>query len=148
MRKTPVFFITCIALAILIVGPASAGSPKRLSCSGGAIAAGSYAGLTVTGTCTIASAVTINGSVKVANGAYLDAAYDGTRLTINGNVDVGKGAKLGLGCTFGYHDCGVSFPPPWFGRVTVNGNIVANRALDDVPRLHHHPRQRRLERRR
>lgn len=130
MKKTPFVFAACITLSCLVLGgPASAASPKQPTCSGGAIAAGSYAGLTVTGTCTIATAVTINGNVKVADGAYLDAAYNGTRLTINGNVDVGKGAKLGLGCTFGYHDCGVSFPPPWGGRITVNGNIVANQAL-------------------
>ena len=86
-----------------------------------------YGGLTVTGDCTITGAVTINGNVTVADGAYLDAAYSGTRLTINGNVKVGKGAKLGLGCSFGDHDCGLV--PVWFGNVTVNGNIDANQAL-------------------
>ena len=34
---------------------------------------------------------------------------------------------LGLGCTYGYHDCG--FNPVWLGNVTVNGNITANQAL-------------------
>jgi hypothetical protein len=74
-----------------------------------------------------ASVVIINGDVTVADGAYLDAAYSGTELIINGNVKVGRGAKLGLGCSFGYHDCGNV--PVWLGRVTVNGNIDANHAL-------------------
>jgi hypothetical protein len=71
--------------------------------------------------------VTINGNVRIADGAYLDAAYLGTELTINGNVHVGRCAKLGLGCSFGYHDCG--FSGAWLGAVTVNGNVVASQAL-------------------
>jgi hypothetical protein len=118
----------CAVLALGVGGgAATAASPNEPTCSGGTIAPGAYEGLTVTGTCIINGAVTINGNVTVADGAYLDAAYNGTRLTINGNVLVGKGAKLGLGCTFGYHDCG--FVPIWFGRITVNGNIVATQAL-------------------
>ena len=118
----------CAVLALALGGSvASAAAPGTGSCSGGAIAAGSYNGLVVTGTCTIKAAVTVNGNVTVADGAYLDAAYNGTRLTINGNVSVGKGAKLGLGCTFGYHDCG--FVPNWLGNVVVNGNINANQSL-------------------
>jgi hypothetical protein len=115
-------------LALGLCGSAvSAAAPGTGTCAGGAIAAGTYDGLVVTGTCTIKAAVTVNGNVKVADGAYLDAAYNATRLTINGNVSVGTGAKLGLGCTFGYHDCG--FVPNWLGNVTVNGNISANQAL-------------------
>jgi len=115
-------------LALGIGGSAaSAAAPTAGSCSGGPIAAGVYNGLVVSGTCTVKAAVTVNGNVTVANGAYLDAAYLGTRLTINGNITVGKGAKLGLGCTFGYHDCGLV--PVWAGNVNVSGNVVANSAL-------------------
>jgi hypothetical protein len=117
-----------VALAVVVGGSAaSAAGPVSGRCSGGAIAPGVYSGLVVTGNCTITTAVTINGNVTVADGAYLDAAYSGTRLTINGNVKVGTRAKLGLGCTFGYHDCGLI--PVWLGNITVNGNIVANQAL-------------------
>jgi NDP-sugar pyrophosphorylase family protein len=83
---------------------------------------------TVTGACTVKGDVTINGNVSVKPGAYLDAAYLGTKLTINGNVNVGKDAILGLGCSFGYHDCGFS-PPSWIGAVTVNGYVVASQPL-------------------
>src|SRR5262249_29809480 len=115
-------------LALAVGGAAaSAAARGQSTCSGGVLAPGSYDGLTVTGNCKITGAVTINGNVKVADGGYLDAAYSGTMLTINGNVSVGKGAKLGLGCTFGYHDCGDVLI--WLGNVTGNGNISANQAL-------------------
>jgi hypothetical protein len=127
--KTLKFVLGLCALSLLGLGgsAALAANPAKGTCSGGVIAPGVYNGLTVTGDCTVTGAVTINGNVRVADGAYLDAAYLGTRLTINGNVNVGKDAILGLGCSFGYHDCG--FVPIWLGAVTVNGNIVANQAL-------------------
>jgi hypothetical protein len=117
------------AFALMLGGSAALGAPpSRATCGTGQLAAGTYDGLTVTGDCTVKSAVTINGNVTVADGAYLDAAYLGTQLTINGNVHVGTGAKLGLGCTFGYHDCGLN-PTKWPGNVVVNGNVVADQAL-------------------
>jgi hypothetical protein len=116
-----------IAVLAFGLGGSAASAAPPAACSGGPVAAGVYSSLVVTGTCTIKAAVTVNGNVAVADGAYLDAAYLGTRLTIGGNVSVGKGAKLGLGCTFGYHDCGVV--PVWAGNVTVGGNVVANNAL-------------------
>lgn len=115
------------AVIALGIGASAATAAPATTCSGGELAAGTYGRLTVTGTCTVHGDVTVNGNVTVADGAYLDAAYSGTRLTINGDVSVGKGATLGLGCSFGYHDCG--FAPIWLGNVTVNGNVVANQAL-------------------
>lgn len=116
------------ALPLLGLGGSAVLAAGPVTCSGGAIAPGVYNGLTVTGDCTITDEVTINGNVRVVDGAYLDAAYVGTKLTINGNVSVGPDAILGLGCSFGYHDCGFN-PGIWRGNVTVNGNIVANQAL-------------------
>jgi hypothetical protein len=92
------------------------------------IAPGTYGGLTVTGDCSITGDVTINGKVTVAKGADLEGSFLGTRLTINGNVQAKQGATLGLGCSFGFHDCGFD-PSAWVGNVTVNGNITANQAL-------------------
>ena len=126
--KLRLLFGVCAALALGIGGSAaSAAAPSTGTCSGGAIAPGIYHGLIVTGNCTVKGPVTINGNVTVADNAYLDAAYNGTKLTINGNVKVSSRAKLGLGCTYGYHDCGLN--PVWLGNVTVNGNITANQAL-------------------
>lgn len=127
--KLRLLFGVCGALALAIGGSAaSAAASGSGTCAGGAIAPGIYNGMNVTGDCTVMGAVTINGNVTVADNAYLDAAYNGTRLTINGNVRVGKGAKLGLGCAYGYHDCGVP-DNTWPGRVTVNGNVTAIQAL-------------------
>lgn len=117
----------CCSLSMLVIAASASAAPATTTCSGGEIAPGTYDGLTVTGDCTIKGSVTVNGNVGVRPGAYLDAAYLGTRLTINGNVSVGRNATLGLGCSFGYHDCGLR--PVWRGAVTVNGNIVANQAL-------------------
>jgi len=129
MKEIRLLLGICAALVVGFGGVSAAfAAPAKGTCSGGAIAPGTYDGLSVTGDCTITDEVTINGNVRVANGAYLDAAYLGTRLTINGNVSVGKDAKLGLGCSFGYHDCRFD-PSAWIGNVTVNGNIVANQAL-------------------
>jgi len=128
--KTMKVLLGICALSVLGLGgsAALAAAPVQGTCSSGNIAPGVYNSLTVTGHCIIASEVTINGNLRVADGAWLDAAHGGTILTVNGNVSVGKGAKLELGCTFGYHpDCG--FSGGWLGHVIVNGNIVANQAL-------------------
>jgi hypothetical protein len=127
MTKVKLLLGVCAVLALGVGAPAAAGNGDKLVCSGGPIAPGAYGGLTVTGVCTIQDQVTINGNVTVADGAYLDAAYSGTKLIINGNVKVGKGARLGLGCAYNYHDCGMSLD--WLGNIVVNGNIDANQAL-------------------
>jgi hypothetical protein len=128
MTRFKVLLGVCVLLAVGIGSSAVAKSPSQGSCSGGAIAPGVYSGLTVTGDCTITGGVTINGKVTVAKGADLEGSFLGTRLTINGNVQAKQGATLGLGCSFGFHDCGFD-PSQWVGNVTVNGNIVANQAL-------------------
>ena len=134
MKKPPLLVaLAFVALAVATTpasaAPASGASTAggRATCAGGVLAPGVYDGLVVTGDCVVNGDVTIDGNVSVQPGAYLDAAYLGTRLTINGNVNVGKGATLGLGCSFGYHDCG--FTPVWLGNVIVNGNVVATQAL-------------------
>jgi len=135
MKKPPLLGALALVVLAVAAAPASAAPPSPVSaaaggrdtCSGGVLAPGVYDGLVVTGDCVVNGDVTINGNVSVKPGAYLDAAYLGTRLTINGNVNVGNGATLGLGCSFGYHDCG--FTPTWLGNVVVNGNIVASQPL-------------------
>lgn len=129
MTKLKVALGVCALLAVGIGGSSAvAKPPSQGSCSGGAIAPGVYNGLTVTGACTITGAVTINGNVSVGKGADLEAAFLGTRLTVNGNVHASQGATLGLGCSFGFHDCGFN-PALWPGNVIVNGNIIATQAL-------------------
>ena len=129
MRRTK-FMLGLCALTVLglAASAALAAPPGAAKCAGGEIPPGVYKSLTVTGNCTIKGEVTIDGNVKVADRAYLDAAYLNTTLTINGNVSVGRDAILGLGCSFGYHDCGFN-PNDWLDAVNVEGNIDAKDAL-------------------
>jgi hypothetical protein len=123
-------FATVLTVLAVAIGGSSAVAkpPNKLTCTGGAIAPGVYGALMVKGACTITGAVTIDGKVTVAKDADLEGSFLGTRLTINGNVQAKQGATLGLGCSFGFHDCGFD-PTAWPGNVTVNGNITANQAL-------------------
>lgn len=125
--KLRILLFACATLAVAVCASAAAAASAQSTCGDGTLAPGTYGGLTVTGHCIVAGAVTIDGNVMVAHGAYLDAAYLGTHLTIDGNVSVGKDGTLGLGCSFGYHDCGFD-PTAWIGNVVVNGNVVATQA--------------------
>src|SRR5215471_2285439 len=89
----------CVLLAVGVGSGAVAAPPGAGSCSGGAIAAGTYNGLTVTGNCTFAGgSVTVDGNLVVADGAALND-HDATKANVHvtGNVLVGKGAVIGLG---------------------------------------------------
>jgi hypothetical protein len=86
--------LTAIATSALAAGP------KSGTCSGGEIAARTYKGLTVTGTCTFpdTGTVTINGNLTVEPGAVLnDHAGAGAFVHVTGNATVGAGGVLGLG---------------------------------------------------
>ena len=91
-------------------------------CGDGAIPAGTYRGLVVTGNCWFTGdEVTINGRLTVKPGAILnDHAASSTTVRVNGNVRVGTGAVLGLG----------AYGAPGIKTGTqVNGSIVAKRPL-------------------
>lgn len=71
------------------------------TCSSGAIAAGSYRSLTVTGFCSIADSgtVTVRGGLTISGpGAYLNAVTHGT-INVSGGVRVVDGGSLLLGCS-------------------------------------------------
>jgi hypothetical protein len=111
-----------LALALAGMPTVAAAPPGPATCSGGAIPAGTYRGLVVTGTCTFTGdLVTINGSLTVAPGAVLnDHAASSTTVRVNGGVFVGQGAVLGLG----------AYGPPGITTDTrVNGGIVADHPL-------------------
>jgi hypothetical protein len=112
-----------VLLGLGLAGSTAFGAPPGAgSCSGGAIPAGTYNGFTVTGNCTFAGgAVTINGNLTVADGAFLND-HDATHATVHvtGNVTVGKGAVLGLG---NYS------PVPPHNSAIIDGNLTANQPL-------------------
>jgi hypothetical protein len=103
------------------VSVAGAAGPGGYVCTGGVIPANTYSSLTVTGHCMFGGDVTVNGNVRVADGAVLnDHAFSlANHVLITGNVTVGKGAVLGLG----------TYNPGATHDTTVNGNIVANQPL-------------------
>jgi hypothetical protein len=116
--KLRVLFVLCVVLVLGTVGSATA-APGAGTCSGGSIPAGTYNGFTVTGNCTVAGDVTINGNLFVADGAVLnDHAASTAMVHVTGNVIVGRGAVLGLG---DYN--------PSHNSATVDGNIIANQPL-------------------
>jgi hypothetical protein len=113
-----------------VVGVASATAAPGTTCAGGAIAAGSYGSLTVTGNCWFSGAptasITINGNLVVAPGAVLNdhaGAPPGVTQPLNihvtGNVLVGSGAVLGLG----------TYNPFAVHNSTVDGSLVADAPL-------------------
>lgn len=111
----------CVLLVLGVVGSgALAAPPGSGSCAGGAIPAGTYNGLKVTGNCTFGGDVTVNGNLTVADGAILnDHAASTAKVHVAGNVLVGKGAVLGLG----------DYNPVGPHGSTVDGNVVANNPL-------------------
>jgi hypothetical protein len=122
LRKLRLLVGLSALLGLAAIGStALAAGPKAATCSGGEIAAGTYKGLTVTGTCTFgAGAVTIDGNLTVAPGAVLnDHALSPANVHVTGNAIVGQGAVLGLG-TYA--------PAPAHDSATVDGNVISNGA--------------------
>jgi hypothetical protein len=101
-----------------VVGSSAVAAPPGAgTCSGGAVAPGTYDGFIVTGICTFAGGdVTINGNLIVVDGAALnDHVATKANVHVTGNVLVGKGAVIGLG---DYN--------PADNLATVDGNVIAN----------------------
>jgi hypothetical protein len=122
MKRISFLFMLLAAVAGIAVTAALAGRPDAATCSGGSIPPGTYSNLTVTGNCFFGGDVTVNGNLKVADGAILnDHAFSHAVVHVTGNVIVGEGAVLGLG-RYGPP------PAPQTGTV-VDGNIVADGPL-------------------
>lgn len=132
-RVLQVFAVSVGAAVLVLVGTAvaSARGGAPTTCSGGEIASGAYAGLIITGVCTVPAGaeVTVNGNVTVAPGAVFDAQTD-SLVAINGNVDAGAGSVFGLGCTFA-HPCDDGNPPAGgTTQDTVSGNVTLNQVFN------------------
>jgi len=130
---------TVVALAALAIpGSALATNPSAPTCAGGAIHAGTYRSLTVTGNCTFdaGAVVRINGNLTVARGAILnDHAASTAVVHISGNVRVDEGAILGLGTyatpgsvgpdTVGGSIVAIEPLTLYIGGITVGGNVIS-----------------------
>jgi hypothetical protein len=126
MRR--ISFLLAVLAATTAIAVAVAAAPAAPSgfatCAGGPIAPGTYTSLTVTGNCSFAGDVTIQGNLTVADGAILnDHALSKAIVHVRGNVTVGRGAVLGLG------QYGPPTVPATPSGTVVDGNIVANQPL-------------------
>ncbi len=98
-------------------------APAGLTCTGGAIAPGTYAWIKVTGDCAIPTGrVFVNGDLLVATGAALDGSSPTTQLIVYGDAKIDPGAIFVLGCS------------PHFGCETttsdrIEGHVYANQPL-------------------
>lgn len=128
---------TAAAAAVLVLSGGSAmaaGSAPALTCTGGEISSGTYASLSVTGYCTVATdaVITVTGNVTVAPGAFLDAQNAPSTITVGRNVTAGAGSVVGLGCQppsytgNSAHACVVE--PEGHSTITVHGNVTATDA--------------------
>jgi hypothetical protein len=137
MRKMRLICLSAVAVALCIGAPTAASSGSRAArCDNGEIAGGTYNGLAVFGTCTIANGatVTINGDLVVTAGAILnDHAASTATVLVHGNVRVNPGGVLGLG-TYAPVENGTTvdgsvfaFLPKtlYLGGMTVHGDVTS-----------------------
>lgn len=87
-----------IGAAVALSGPASA-APSAGVCGGGSILGGTYASLTIEGSCTVdKGTVNVTGNVTIQPDQALFADFGGSDLRVKGNVTVQSDALLVLGC--------------------------------------------------
>jgi hypothetical protein len=137
MRRVHVLLGTIGAAAVMVLqvgaaAPAAVASDSP-TCSGGSVAAGTYASLRITGACAVDSgAVHVLGNLEVANGAALYAAFGGSELTVGKNLSVNENAVLVLGCEPQAFIC-FNDPNQEVGTLSTNdrigGSLVARNAL-------------------
>ena len=142
LRRLRVFALG--AVSILFLGPlvvlgsasvASATAPGPETCGTGALPAGTYTSLNVTGTCTVsAGPVTVLGNVTVEPNAALLSAYGtgNSSLTVVGNVAAATGSTVVLGCeasNFPCFDDPNQNAPTLNSSDTVEGSVTATSAL-------------------
>jgi hypothetical protein len=126
--------VAIVGVFALSGGPAMGAplsTPRAYACTGGAIPSGSYASVTVTGACSVATnaVISVAGNVNVAPNAVLDAQSAPSTITVRGNVNAFSGSLLGLGCLPNPpehqtgHPCTVD--PTESSSIIINGNVTA-----------------------
>ncbi|HYA01124.1 MAG TPA: hypothetical protein VEK76_12380 [Candidatus Binatia bacterium] len=128
----------CVAATGGVAAASAVGAtgPPHATCTGGPVAAGSYASLTITGTCfgPPTGVVEVLGNLIVGEGATLVANYPSTgpgqpegdaNIVVGGNLRVGAGAAMILGCAA---EIGCASTT----QDRVDGNLTARGALGVV----------------
>lgn len=113
---------------------AAAKTPTAYTCTGGEVPSGTYASITVTGACSVATDAVINivGNLNVAAGAVFDAQSAPSTITVGRNVTGAAGSLVGLGCQppsltgNSAHECVIE--PDAHSVITVNGNVTVTDA--------------------
>jgi hypothetical protein len=104
------------------------------TCNGGDIGSGSYASITVVGSCQTAPGAVINvtGNINVAPGGVFDAQSFSSTITVGHDVAAGSGSLLGLGClpnAPGHQNGHPCNDDPAQSNITVKGNLSATDAF-------------------
>jgi hypothetical protein len=87
-----------LAAAWTVAGGMSVAAASAATCSGGSVAPGMYASLTIAGFCAIDSGdVTVQDNLTIEPHAGLLAAFSGSNLTVGGSLNVNTGLLV-LGC--------------------------------------------------
>lgn len=119
---------------VLVLGASGSGAfaAPRETCSGPI--SGSHGSVAVEGVCEVVGPLTVNGDLRVADGAVFVGF--GPPIRIAGNVKVGEGALFALGYNAGEGELGpdvvggniVASKPLsiYLGNSTVHGNVVSN----------------------
>ena len=88
--------------ALFSAAPAltASAAPAGLTCTGGAIAPGTYAWINVTGSCAVPTGrVFVLGNFTVSTDAAFDGSSPAAQIIIYGDVKVDPGAVFVLGCS-------------------------------------------------
>src|SRR5262245_35905512 len=140
MTKLRLLFALCVVVALATIGSSAfAAPPDSATCSGGAIASGTYSTMTVNSNGTFPpGTLTVTGNLTVAPGAILNdhvASSGGVTVHVGGNVLVGEGAVLGLGSysralphESAVVDGNVIADQPqtlYLGGMTIHGNLIS-----------------------
>ena len=140
VRRRVLATVAAAGVLALSAGPvmaagASTSSSTAYTCSGGEIPSGTYASITVTGACAVATDAVINvvGNINVASGAMLDAQSAPSTITVGRNVTAAAGSLVGLGCQppsytgNSAHECAIE--PDGHSTITVAGNVTGTDSL-------------------
>ena len=136
--RVPVAIAAAVALAIP-AGSATAAAahpprPVPYTCADGEIPSGTYASITVTGTCSVAAdaVISVVGGIDVGAGATLDAQSVPSTITVGRNVTSVGASFVGLGCQppaakgNSAHEC--VGDPEGSSAITINGNVTVTDA--------------------
>jgi hypothetical protein len=108
------------------VASAATVSHGAWTCTGGSVAPGTYASITVTGICNVDSGnVTVRGDVTIRTGGGLNAGFGGSNISIGHDLVVLRNGLLVLGCEPNFFIC-FNDPDQTVGTFVTNDRVAGN----------------------